>query len=640
MENKEQENYSKPIENIKYGKEEPNKNRSRIFNQIVNYKETFILGLQNIKDEFIKSYQNYLSNLTKKLDEYDSLIESKIESINIKNKCYSEINTLLTQMLEDKTKAYKDYINKVTELTKQLSYNFTKDDLSKGNECIERIIKEEFEKQKKLDELKLEINGEMEEKDNIKELEKVVDFGYKGIILTKMFKERFELLFSQSSDKLQRANTMKSMGGEAAPTFKINEIETNEINENIKDISITDSNLEDINFVEYFPNIECFEISNSKVSYSLAEKIKYDKINSLKLEGVGLINENFNALFEQLRKNPLMRNNLRVLSVKNNYISFLDYRKGYADNILKTMTFNNLELLDMSYNKLIVFQNTIFNSLESIKVIDLTYNDIAFPTNLTDLLKSAKSKKCLVLMTNNLAILKEKANIEYNNYLVEIFPFIDYSLKNLTLDNIFCNNNFQFISKINIGQFKNSLEYLDLSNGQLKDDNLVFLLKSKWDLPILKYFILKSNYLTEKFIYSLIDKEYNFIDKFSKLKILTLSNNKNNCSDVGKFKEFLESYKNLKILELKNTPLEYNINQFFRKKVMKTYDPKNTKQSQHAYNEDEIKIEQVFDDKQIKEKTNITIKIMDLIFTKYTKAINTHFPYLFERIDMENQFPV
>ena len=240
-------------------------------------------------------------------------------------------------------------------------------------------------------------------------------------------------------------------------------------------------------------------------------------------------------------------------------------------------------------------------------------------------------------MTNNLAILKEKSNIEYNQYLIQILPEINYPIKKITLDNIFCNNSFQDIFQIDIGKFKTSLEYLDLSNGQLEDKNLISLLNEKWDFPNLKTFILESNYLTEGFIYSLVNKNYNFVNKLSKLKILNLSDNKINCSNVDLFKRFLESFKNLRILELKCTPIEVCINQFYRKIVMKYYDPDNKKQFEHAFNENEKKIEQILENNYLKENTQITISILDLINTKYTKIISTHFPHLLDRISMVNK---
>ena len=700
MENQEIETFSKPVDISKMTKEEFHKYRERLLNQITNVKETFSLGLKNIEDEFKNEYELYLKNLSQKIKEYDTLIEQHIESTNIKNKCYNEINYLLTQVLKDKTDNYKNYIKEINDKTRNLLDIFIKDDFSKGNDFIESMIKEqinekerekekeELEKKIKLEEekrkieeeeirnklmeeyflknknkSKIEINGEKDENSNIQSIEAAANLNYAKIILKNMSKERFELIFSQSfsihsklhnknnlnsvSARTESSATIYSVSGEAAPgvgmTFdnnQINIVNNNENNTKITDITIKDSNLEDINFIDYFPNIENLKINNSKLSYNVAEKLNFGQLDSLKLEGIGLINGNFNDLFETIRKNEKMRKNLRIFSVKNNNISFLDYKKGYADNILKSMTFNNLEILDMSYNKIYLFQNQIFNSLEAIKLIDLTYNNIAFPTNLVDLLKAAKAKRCLVLMTNNLAIVKEKANIEYNKYLIQIFQEIKYPLKNIILDNIFCNNNYQDIFKIEIGKFKNSLEYLDLSNGQLEDDKLIYLLNEKWDFPNLKFFSLESNNLTEKFLNSLIVKDYNFDKKFSKLKILKLSCNNIKCGDYDKFQQFLEMYKNMEMLELKNTPIEKCINHFLKKKVMKYYDPNNKKQSEHAYNDDEKKIEKIYDDVNIKNKINITIKIVDLIYSKYTKIISSHIPHLMHRIILENKFPI
>ena len=680
-------------------KEEYNNIHSDILNQIINFKETFSAGLRNIENDFIKSYSIYSQELSKKVLEYDKLIEHHFASVNLKNQCYLEINTLLEQRVKDKINNYNKYITEIVNITQKFLDLSISDDFSKVNNFINSLIEMQLlEKEKEKQELnmklsagkknektqegqikikqpeenflkrknisKIEINGEEEEKSNIYNIEAAATLNYEKIILTKMSKERFELLFSKKyslysilhsqnnlndnmNNLVGRTSSVYSISGEPAPGVLplINnqnnlkeETTPKGNNKNITDISLRDSSLEDINFVEYFPYIENLKIINSKVSYNIAEKLKFGKLDTLKLEGVKLINENFNVLFEQLRTNIMMRRHLRIFSVKNNNISFLDYKKGYADNILKSMSFTNLEFFDLSYNRIYLFQNQIFNSLENIKVIDLTYNNIAFPSYFKELLNSAKSKKCLVLMAENLAILKENTNIEYNNYLIQILKELNYPLQNLALDNIFCQNNYQDLFKIEIGQFKNSLQYLNLSNNQLKDNDLISLLEEKWDLPNLEYFTLDNNNLTEKFIYAFIDKEYNFDKKFSKLKILKLSYNPIKCSDVFKYKQFLQTYKNIQIIELKYTPIEKCINQFFKKKVMKFHDPGNVKQSAHAYNDEEKKVEQIFDDKALKEKTTITIKIMDLIYSKYTKTIYTHLSYLVDRITLENKF--
>ena len=146
-------------------KEEFHKYRERLLNQITNVKETFSLGLKNIEDEFKNEYELYLKNLSQKIKEYDTLIEQHIESTNIKNKCYNEINYLLTQVLKDKTDNYKNYIKEINDKTRNLLDIFIKDDFSKGNDFIESMIKEQInekEREKEKEELEKKIKLEEE----------------------------------------------------------------------------------------------------------------------------------------------------------------------------------------------------------------------------------------------------------------------------------------------------------------------------------------------------------------------------------------------------------------------------------------------------------------------------------------------
>ena len=152
--------------------------------------------------------------------------------------------------------------------------------------------------------------------------------------------------------------------------------------------------------------------------------------------------------------------------------------------------------------------------------------------------------------------------------------------------------------------------------------------------------ILEKNFLTENFLYSLIIKKYNFDQIFVRIKLINLSENQIKCSDVAKFKQFLELFKTLKVLELKNTPIEYTINQYLRKRVIKHYDQKNIKYREHNYNEDEKKIEEILENDYLKNNTNVTIHILDMINTKYTNAICSLFKHVLNGLNMENKFPL
>jgi hypothetical protein len=208
------------------------------------------------------------------------------------------------------------------------------------------------------------------------------------------------------------------------------------------------------------------------------------------------------------------------------------------------MIFTKLEVLDMSYNRLYYFQNQIFNCLENIKFIDLTDNNISFSLHNIGLIKSAKIKNCLLLITRNLAILKENENIEYNKYLIDILPKINYPIKKIVFDNIFCGDLYKNIFDLDFSHFKETLKHLDLSNSQLHDNELISLFDNKWNFPNLKTLILNANYLTEEFIYKLSDNEKYKMDK---LKFLRLSENQIKLSDLDKFIKFLDFFKNLEI---------------------------------------------------------------------------------------------
>ena len=81
-------------------------------------------------------------------------------------------------------------------------------------------------------------------------------------------------------------------------------------------------------------------------------------------------------------------------------------------------------------------------------------------------------------------------------------------------------------------------------------------------------------------------------------------------------------------------------NKVLKKKVIEYHDTKKQRIAEYTLDENEKKIAQIIENNYLKDKTKITIKIIDCNNTKYTKTILTHFPHLLERIDMENKFPV
>ena len=661
-----------------------NLERATLKTQITDIREKFPPILDKIRGNFLNKYEDRCSELFKLLNQFNikmdkyfkssqeiidfgKIVNTKLENI-VQNltismqKCSEQIEILFNNLLEFLS---KENLNDVEDYTRQMIEKKEKElEIEKENrrKLEEEKKKKEEEEKKHLEqettnedikinvEIKsVELDGNNNKENNIKLIENLNEFNQ--IILKDMSKEHLEFLFSKDTpekktenyndysieiNKKLIKNDEKFMRKQTfTPGGYIN-IEDEEISNNsIINIIFKNSNLENLNISKLFPKLNKLKIKDSKISFDIGNKFNLNNLQSLKLENIGLIDTNFNEIFDKLRNNKSIRNHLKIFSVKNNKISFIDYKKGYADNILSAMIFTKLEVLDMSYNRLYYFQNQIFNCLENIKFIDLTDNNISFSLHNIGLIKSAKIKNCLLLITRNLAILKENENIEYNKYLIDILPKINYPIKKIVFDNIFCGDLYKNIFDLDFSHFKETLKHLDLSNSQLHDNELISLFDNKWNFPNLKTLILNANYLTEEFIYKLSDNEKYKMDK---LKFLRLSENQIKLSDLDKFIKFLDFFKNLEILELKCTPFESSVNSYFKKRVVQLLDPENKKGLKQPLNEEEKKIDKILTENYLKEKKKLKIHILDLSGGKYTDKINQNLPELTERLNIENKF--
>ena len=661
-----------------------NLERATLKTQITDIREKFPPILDKIRGNFLNKYEDRCSELFKLLNQFNikmdkyfkssqeiidfgKIVNTKLENI-VQNltismqKCSEQIEILFNNLLEFLS---KENLNDVEDYTRQMIEKKEKElEIEKENrrKLEEEKKKKEEEEKKHLEqettnedikinvEIKsIELDGNNNKENNIKLIENLNEFNQ--IILKDMSKEHLEFLFSKDIpekktenyndysieiNKKLIKNDEKFMRKQTfTPGGYIN-IEDEEISNNsIINIIFKNSNLENLNISKLFPKLKKLKIKDSKISFDIGNKFNLNNLQSLKLENIGLIDTNFNEIFDKLRNNKSIRNHLKIFSVKNNKISFIDYKKGYADNILSAMIFTKLEVLDMSYNRLYYFQNQIFNCLENIKFIDLTDNNISFSLHNIGLIKSAKIKNCLLLITRNLVILKENENIEYNKYLIDILPKINYPIKKIVFDNIFCGDLYKNIFDLDFSHFKETLKHLDLSNSQLHDNELISLFDNKWNFPNLKTLILNANYLTEEFIDKLSDNEKYKMDK---LKFLRLSENQIKLSDLDKFIKFLDFFKNLEILELKCTPFESSVNSYFKKRVVQLLDPENKKGLKQPLNEEEKKIDKILTENYLKEKKKLKIHILDLSGGKYTDKINQNLPELTERLNIENKF--
>ena len=394
----------------------------------------------------------------------------------------------------------------------------------------------------------------------------------------------------------------------------------------------------DIDFKSVFPIIKKFRLFNCLLPFNIHNKLNFNFLTHLILENVGLINENFEHLFFQIRANISLRKILKVISVKNNKIGIVDLTKGIPDNqIISKSGFTELEILDFSDNKIFFFSKKIINAIKKIKIIDLTNNNIAFPFGYNTLIEAGKKNGFLLLITKNYGLMRENYRQEYINYLFDILPRLNYPIKKLSLINLYVGSNYNKMKELNLSIFNDSLIELDLSYGNIKNDDCIFLLQNNVALYNLKKLNLTKNKLTEE-LFDLLLKNA-FETKLLKLKELNLSGNPISFKKAIDFQNFCEKFKSIKSLILKQTKFELCINIYMKNKINRYYEKERYKKYKTDFTKEDLEIQKIIDnDHYLSQKTNLTIYIYDTNNYKYISKIKKFYPEILDKNDIETRF--
>ena len=406
---------------------------------------------------------------------------------------------------------------------------------------------------------------------------------------------------------------------------------------NLEEINFKNCEM-DINFSGVFPTIKICKLINCQLPFNLHNKLNFNFLTHLILENVGLINENFEHLFFQIRANILLRKNLKILSVKNNNIGIIDLCKGIPDNqITSKAEFPNLTIMDFSNNKIFFISNKIINAIKNIKLIDLTNNNISFPFGYNSLIEAGKKNGFLVLITKNYGLMRENCRQDYTNYLSEIIPKFEYPIRNLALINLYVGNNYNKTKELNLSKFNNSLIELDISYGNINNNDLISLLNKNLALYNLKKLNIAKNKLTEVLLDLLL--ENNFHNNFNKLKELNLSGNPIIFKKAINFQNFFEKCKSIKLLIIKNTHFEECINNYMKNKINRYYENERFKKYKTNFTNENLEIQKIIDNNHyLSEKTNIKINIFDINNNKYVSKIKKFYPEILDKIDIETRF--
>ena len=534
---------------------------------------------EDLKTKIMNSKKEFLLKINNIITDISSNYDKLISSLN-NNQDNEEISDIL--------KNIENLQNNIFEDNEVLNQYLKKNDINK-----EKKLKEKNEKI-----LKINCNIDINE---IKK--KILKNKYEKIIIKELSSDSFNEIFASKE------------------TYK-------------NDIIIKKCDIENYNI--NFDEVNKLKLKKCKIPY-FSNFLFINKINELYLEHLNLINETLDIILNSIKLNKDLISNIKIFSIKSNNISIINLN---SDN--NEIKFNNLKFLNLSNNKISKINHNIFDVLPTIKIIDLTYNNINIISRYKNFLNISKEKNCILFLAKNRGIYSEKNREEYINYLKNILPekFDDnYCIKIFNLEGLFLGRTYKLLSEIKFPEI-NNLNSLNLSYNNLNDKDLIDLIgKNKEFFRQIKKLILCSNYLTEEFINLLIknenDEEYSKI--FLNLRKLDLSGNPIKFKDLNLFKNFINSFNNIKTLIFKYTPFEKDFNNFLKikaeVKLENTDDTKNEDLSE-IYTQ----LEEIIEKEKFISNKKINIKMMNTNDYKYLSIISKYFPYLLSNIKLESKF--
>ena len=603
-------------------------------NEILNNND-LQMNFEKILDDFDANKDALIQDEPKK----DSNIEPSSSNININKE--KEI-----EEPKDEIKEAKGEIKEAKSKEKSTEQILEVDNRTITQEIID-ILKKDFYKEYVKDEkqlMKLKIKSEEYFLEN-QTLINVADLlGIKKISFNEISTNNFNSLLASDSFMIKKFNKIKKekVQEKKDQQEKKEQEEKNEIKDEIKEeINLEEIKFKncqiDIRYSDIFPLIKKLTIKNCKIPYNISKTLHFNFLTHLILEDLNLNDDNFHDLFELIKSNSFLKNNLQLISLKNNNIGLIDPCKGLDDDaIAEGLGLSNLEILDLSNNKIFFITFQMIDALKKIKLVDLTNNGIVFPTRYSLYLTAGKKNLFLVLLTKNYALLNDINKEEYINYLFEVIPKINYEFKSLSLVNLYVGKFYDKMKTLNLSKFNNSLIELDISFGNINDKDLSDLLKNNLNLNNLKKLNLSKNKLTEKIIDIFTE---NFDSQFSKLKYLYLSGNKLLFKKAINYQNFFEKFKSLKLFEAKQTPFELSLNNYTRTIINRYYENERYKTFKTNFTNEDLEVEKIVqNDKYLQKKTNITICVFDVNNYKYISKIKKFYPEMLERINFEMRF--
>ena len=408
-------------------------------NDHIKNMEQFNLSEKEKQDQYLKCIEQ-LDNIISLSQGLENCIELSEENLlsYLGAETFEEPIYSFLRDKEDKLNKSNIYmnINNKQEFSEKIYNN------NISSNYIKNYVVNPYDKSIKLKELKIDDNSDIA---RIKQLlvnkddkKQFVQDQISKVSLKNLSKEEFLYLFLYKMKKAIKNNEIELK----TKTFKSKKLEDeftiidkkNENNEEVKEetldtynkfksISIKNTNVNNVDFRELFPELHTLKLLSCQISYELYDYIKNDGFNNLTeiyLDGCNLVNENFSEIIYEIINKEVLRKNLKLLSAKNNKLNKLDFFQ-YVEDVKEKYSLENLEFLDFSYNRLYSFNNMILSASPKIKIVDISYNSFQSTGNWQSFMKhysknvrdlDEKEKKEPELAPGPNEIKEEKKNTE------------------------------------------------------------------------------------------------------------------------------------------------------------------------------------------------------------------------------------
>ena len=318
----------------------------------------------------------------------------------------------------------------------------------------------------------------------------------------------------------------------------------------------------DINFKEIFPNLKILIILYNLFPINFNEQKNFQNLTELYLNNLNLNNKTFKSFFDLLIKNDKLVQNLELLSLKNNELTYIDLYSSENIEFNCVICFENIFELNFENNKIYYFSTNNFNIFPNTKILNLYNNNFSLSENFFEIYNFYKNNLVIFITGNIFFHIKSNRDF-YINYLNELLPKFKFPLSYLKLNYLY--TKFE-INKINLIQLNNKyidfLKEINFSNCNITNEILIKLLNNNFSkCNNLKKIYFCNNIIDDNIFFEL--NKYEIYKLFNNLILIDFSGNLNiTLNDVFNFIKFIENFNSLKKLYLIQTNFEKNFLKF------------------------------------------------------------------------------